>query len=221
MTNRGSSSEPAEHTTPAWRVAVVSPFTLHREALAATLRRSEAFAAVEEYAEAPSDGHDVTVVDVPAVGMSVVRDLVRRRPVLAWGGYLHTRTVTELVELGLRGYVSVIGAQRDLAVAAVRVASGQSSLPELASSTVRLTPAEQRVCRAYLVERAEASRAEVAAGLGISERTLKVHLSNVRAKLGERAANRGELARQLRARGVLDGWSTTATAQRRLSSQCT
>lgn len=188
------------------RVDVISPFALHREALADTLRKSGAFALVGEHAAAESGrDHDVTVVDLPALGMAAVRTIVRERPTVAWGGYLHTGTVAELVQAGLRGYVSVIGAQRDLVVAAVRVASGDLSLPELAASPVRLTPAEQRVCRAYLVEHADAPRAQVAAQLGISERTLKVHLANVRAKVDSTAANRVELARQLHARGMLAG----------------
>lgn len=208
MTIRTSAAdtEPRGTAVPGHRVDVISPFALHREALAITLRKSEAFAVVDQHADAAaSDDYDVTVVDLPALGMPAVRDIVRQRPTVAWGGYLHAGAVTELVALGLHGYVSVIGTRRELVVAAVRVASGQLSLPELSSAAVRLTPAEQRVCQAYLVDHADVPRALVAAELGISERTLKVHLANVRAKVSDSAANRVELARQLRARGILAG----------------
>ena len=189
---------------PELRVDVISAFALHRDALVATLVDSGAFTVVEEHADA-SGGRDygVTVIDLPSLATATVREIVQSRPTVAWGGYLHTGAVAQLVDIGLRGYISVIGSQRDLVIAAVRVASGEVSLPELDSSVVRLTPAEQRVCRAYLVDRADIPRAQVAAELGISERTLKVHLANVRAKVNSTAANRVELARQLRARGVL------------------
>ncbi|WP_446664187.1 LuxR C-terminal-related transcriptional regulator [Flexivirga sp. B27] len=186
------------------RVVVLSPSALHREALVATLTASGVFGAVEERSDgvAPAT-YDVAVVDLPALGLTAVREIVRVVPTLAWGGYLHGGAVAELVDAGLRGYVSVIGSQRDLVVAAARVAAGELWLPELESKTIRLTPAEQRVCRAYLVELADVPRSLVAAELGISERTLKVHLANVRAKVNSTAANRVELARHLRARGAL------------------
>lgn len=186
------------------RALVISPHVLHRDALVLTLTASAAFSVVDARPEtAPIGSYDVTVVDLPALGVDAVREVVRQHPTVAWGGYLHTVAVSELVDAGLRGYVSVIGSRQDLVVAAMRVASGELSLPELDSSVVRLTPAEQRVCRAYLFDRADVPRALVAAELGISERTLKVHLSNVRAKVNSTAANRVELARHLRARGVL------------------
>lgn len=188
----------------ALRVDVVSPHALHRDALAMALRKSGVFSLVEDHAAVSTIGeYDVTVVDLPALGAPLVREVVQHRPTVAWGGYLHSGTVSELVDAGLRGYVSVIGAQQDLVAAAIRVASGEFSLPELNAAVIRLTPAEHRVCQAYLVQLADAPRALVAAELGISERTLKVHLANVRAKVNSSAANRVELARQLRARGLL------------------
>lgn len=188
------------------RVMVISPQALHRDALVATLRASGAFSVVEGHSDGTATAaYDVTVVDLPGLGMAEVREIVQQRPTVAWGGYLHTGTVSELVDAGLRGYVSVIGSQRDLVVAAIRVASGEVSLPELNASVIRLTPAEQRVCQAYLFDLADVPRALVATELGISERTLKVHLSNVRAKVNSTAANRVELARHLRARGILAG----------------
>lgn len=210
MGNRKSADAPSGGTVlrPSWHLDVISPFALHRSALAATLSDSDAFSSVATHAEVAvmaERTYDVTIVDLPALGMTAVHDVVRSRPTVAWGGYLHTGTVSELVEAGLRGYVSVIGAPQDLVVAAIRVASGELSLPELSASVVRLTPAERRVCRAYLVDLAEAPRALVAAELGISERTLKAHLANIRAKVNSSAANRVELARQLRARGMLTG----------------
>lgn len=190
-------------------VDVISPLALHRDALEGTLRRSGAFAVVGQHSDdvlpVGAGRYDVTVVDLPALGTAAVRRIARSRPTVAWGGYLHTGTVAELVDAGLRGYVSVIGSQHDLVVAALRVAGGERSLPALDAAALRLTPAEQRVCQAYLVEHADAPRAAVAAELGISERTLKVHLANVRAKVNSSAANRVELARQLRARGMLIG----------------
>ncbi|RNI24211.1 LuxR C-terminal-related transcriptional regulator [Flexivirga caeni] len=192
---------------PAFRADIVGPLALHRRALARALVRSGAFATVEEHVAVESGsagtGYDVTVVDLPALGVAAVQQICAGRATLAWGGYLHSGAVAALVETGLRGYVSVIALERELALAAMRVAAGVAALPSLDTTSVRLTPAELRACQAYLVDGADAPRALVAAELGISERTLKVHLANVRAKVGSTAANRVELARELRARGIL------------------
>lgn len=207
MNSRENSHPAGAHGDPGGpSIEVISPLALHRDALAATLRDSGAFGVVEAHATASVVGaYHVTVIDLPALDDATVREIVRSRPTVAWGGYLHTGTVAGLVDAGMRGYVSVIGARRDLVSAVIRVASGELSLPQIDPTVVRLTPAERRVCQAYLVDLADSSRASVAAELGISERTLKVHLANVRAKINSSAANRVELARHLRARGMLDG----------------
>lgn len=67
-----------------------------------------------------------------------------------------------------------------------------------------LTPREREAAEAYLVAGAERTRAEVAREMGISERTLKVHIANIRDKTGhEGTATREGLRQALAFRGWL------------------
>jgi DNA-binding CsgD family transcriptional regulator len=100
-----------------------------------------------------------------------------------------------------------VAPERDALRAAEAVADRSVTTPRRTAvppTQVRLTATELRVVRAYLVSGATKPRAEVAAILGMSERTLKVHLANVRRKVGSaQASTRLGLRRELQGRGLL------------------
>jgi len=147
-------------------------------------------------------------LDVAVLGVGLP-DLAQRvaelrcvAPIIVWGGYLHRTQARLLAEQGASGYLSVISLPAQLHAAIEMVAGGGRYFPDLGEvDEVRLTPAEDRVMRAYLIDLAAHRRADVAAALGLSDRTVKAHIANVRARLPVRAASRATLLRVLRAHG--------------------
>lgn len=142
---------------------------------------------------------------------------VLRRRLSGEAGVIRLSLISRRAELAgalhhaLRGDPPRPGARRigDRDASHARVQGGLQLVPVQpvgAASTheVALTRAELRAMTAYLVTQATCSRAEVAANLGISERTLKAHVANVRAKVDSaQAGTRLGLRRELQGRGLL------------------
>lgn len=224
------------------RIAVISPFALHRDALAVALESAvdHVFEVVraEDATELSVEDFDAVLADTMDPQVEAILRAGRRlcRPVIVWGG-LGTQWEGLVVRGRLSGdsaaeRLSVISSRGEVVAAVlnalrVRPASGASRYvahpeaprghtvvdrtivpmpthPRPAGNEVRLTPAEHRVALAYLVTDVALSRAEVAARLGISERTLKAHLANMRRKVDSaQGSTRLGLRRELRARGLL------------------
>ena len=160
----------------------------------------------EAVALATSADPDVMLLDLelPELdGVGVLRRLVAegaRVRVIVFTVFDTDERIIEAVEAGAAGYL-LKGAPRAELFAAVRtVAAGGSLLTAVASSVVLrrvrgempaggplLTPREREVLEA--LARGLGNK-QIAAGLGVSERTVKFHVSSLFAKLG--AGNRTE-----------------------------
>lgn len=173
-------------------LAVWSPWALHADALVAVLLGAD------EGAVAVGDPEVVTGVLVVGAEAPGVLTLVRRRArlgreTIVWGGTLAQSRTEALRKAGASAYVSALALPGEL-VEAVRLvrSGGEVEWPVAESSVVPLTARELEVARAYLVTGAERTRAEVAAGLGLSERTVKAHVARIRDKVGHEGTSTRE-----------------------------
>lgn len=183
------------------RVGVLGARELHVEALCGVVDDVPYFESLKLCQPWPEI--DVAILEV---GLADLGDRVAEMrcvaPTIVWGGYLHRTQARALAERGASGYLSVISLPAQLHAAIEMVAGGGRYFPDLGPvDEIRLTPAEDRVMRAYLIDLASARRADVAAALGLSDRTVKAHIANVRSRLPVRAASRATLLRVLRAHG--------------------
>lgn len=183
------------------RVGVLGTHRLHVEALCDVIDDVPHFTAHHVVQSWPQVDVAVLEVGLPEL-VENVAEVCRAAPAIVWGGYLHGRQVRTLAERGASGYLSVISLPAQLHAAIQTVAAGGCYFPELGPvEQIRLTPAEDRVLRAYLIDLPGHRRADVAAALGLSDRTVKVHIANVRSRLPGPATSRATLLRVLRAHG--------------------
>jgi DNA-binding NarL/FixJ family response regulator len=195
------------------RIAVADDHPVVRDGLVAMLETQPDFEIVGSAATGPdavglvrSADPDVLLLDLEMPGLDGVGVLDRLREsgarvrAIVFTVFDTDERIIAAVEAGATGYL-LKGAPRADVFAAVRVvAGGGSLLAPLAASAVlrrvrgepspndfRLTPRERSVLE--LLARGLANK-QIAARLGISERTVKFHVSAVFAKLG--AANRTE-----------------------------
>lgn len=186
-------------------LAVWSSWPLHADVLVAAL---EDVGGRPVVVADPDDAEGILVaaIDAPdVVGAVRARARVGRETVV-WGGTLPPHRVDALRRAGASAYVSALALPRELAEVVGRVQDGAAvEWPSVEAAVVRLTAREREVALAYLVTEADRTRSEVARGLGISERTLKVHIARVRDKAGhEGTATREGLHHEL----VTRGWFT-------------
>jgi len=183
-------------------VAVWSRWRLHADALVVAL------GARSEPADVVADPLPPDLLVAGAAAPDLIRVLQRRRAAgretVVWGGTLSAPRVTALRSAGASAYLSALCRPGEL-VATVRRVRGGHSTPEAPHvAGTRLTAREHEVVRAYLVTGADRTRREVAADLGISERTLKAHIANVRERVATAdAGTREGLRHALRAHGLL------------------
>lgn len=117
------------------------------------------------------------------------------RPVVLFSGLARPETVTEALELGFSGYIPKSTSARALAEAIRQVLAGVVWVPEgyaeapLPAPLADLSPREMEVLRAI---RAGRMNKEIAAEMGLSEVTVKMHVRSLCAKL--RARNRTQAA---------------------------
>lgn len=117
------------------------------------------------------------------------------RPVVLFSGLARPETVTEALALGFSGYIPKSTSARALAEAIRQVLSGVVWLPEghgeapLPPLLADLSPREMEVLRAI---RAGRMNKEIAAQMGLSEVTVKMHVRSLCAKL--KARNRTQAA---------------------------
>lgn len=117
------------------------------------------------------------------------------RPVVLFSGLARPETVTEALALGFSGYIPKSTSARALAEAIRQVLSGVVWVPEghgeapLPPLLADLSPREMEVLRAI---RAGRMNKEIAAQMGLSEVTVKMHVRSLCAKL--KARNRTQAA---------------------------
>lgn len=208
------------------RVAVADDHPVVREGLVAMLETQSDFSIIGSAATGPealalvrSRDPDVLLLDLEMPGLDGVgvlralRETRARVRVIVFTVFDTDERIIAAVEAGAAGYL-LKGAPRAEVFAAVRVvASGGSLLAPLAASAVlrrvrgetapsespSLTPRERDVLAH--VARGLGNK-QIAAQLGISERTVKFHVSAVFAKLG--AANRTDAVTRAAQAGLID-----------------
>jgi DNA-binding NarL/FixJ family response regulator len=208
------------------RVAVADDHPVVRDGLVAMLETQSDFTIVgqaatgtEALALVGTTRPDVLLLDLemPELdGVGVLRGLEgagARTRVIVFTVFDTDERIIAAVEAGAAGYL-LKGAPREDVFAAVRaVASGRSLLAPVAASAVlrrvrgeaagtpgapTLTPRE----RGVLQQMARGlGNKQIAAALGISERTVKFHVSSLFTKLG--AANRTDAVRRAAQRGLI------------------
>lgn len=179
-----------------------SPWRLHADAVAVVLTEH---GISSEVVDDPVATAGLLVAELVGAGDLHVLEARRRgdRPTVVWGGTLPVPRVAALRDAGASAYVSGLHAPRELVAVVRQVDGGQRvAWPGATASVEVLTGRERQVAQAYLVQWADRTRAEVATRLGMSERTLKVHIANIRAKAGHRGtATRDGLLWTLTVRG--------------------
>lgn len=186
-------------------VAVWSTWRLHADAVAEAL--------VDEGVPAVPVEEPVTVtgllvagaVDPNGTELLESRRLAGRSTIV-WGGTLPPPRVAILRASGAAAYLSSLAPPAEVARVVRLVRAGEDPpWPDAPLPMSSLTPREREVAVAYLVTGADLTRARVAQEMGISERTLKVHVANIRNKTGhEGTAAREGLRQALAFRGWLD-----------------
>jgi DNA-binding NarL/FixJ family response regulator len=202
-------------------VLLVDDHALVRAGLAALLGAAEGIDVVAEAADgqAALDAveeltPDVVLMDLSMPGMdgiAATRELLARRPdtaVVVLTSFSEQPRVRGALDAGAVGYLLKDSDPADL-IAGVRAAArgeapldpraAKALLPAGGQSGTRLSPREREVLT--LVGRGMANK-QIARALGISERTVKVHLNSVFRQLG--VADRTAAA--LWAREHLDSW---------------
>lgn len=117
------------------------------------------------------------------------------RPVVLFSGLARPETVTEALALGFSGFIPKSTSARALADAIREVLAGVVWVPEgygavpLPAPLAELSPRELEVLRAI---RAGRMNKEIAAAMGLSEVTVKMHVRSLCAKL--KARNRTQAA---------------------------
>ena len=187
------------------RVLIVDDHALVREGLSQLLGAHPEFAVVGAF-----DGGrqavdavvelapDVVLMDVSMPGMdgiAATRELLRRRPatrVVMLTSYAEDETVIAAVDAGASGYLLKDGESEDILKGVIVAARGEAPLAPRAARALlgarhrppsddHLTPREEEVLA--LVGNGLANK-QIAARLGISEKTVKAHLTSVFQRIG-------------------------------------
>jgi DNA-binding NarL/FixJ family response regulator len=193
------------------RIVVVDDHPVVREGLVAALARRDdftiaaAFGSAEELLSSRAAA-DVVLLDLELPGMSGIDVLPRlTAPALVLTAYSTDEQIDAVLRAGARGYLLKGAALEEIERAIRAVARGERYLdPRIASRIValaqapRLSPRERDVLR-LLVE--GKSNKEIAAALGVAERTVKFHVTSIFNKLG--AENRAQAVTIAHERGLV------------------
>lgn len=188
--------------SPPSEVSVWSPWRLHADAMVLVLTEHDIPA---ELVDEPLAAPGLLVAEL--VGRDDLHLLEARRrgdlPTVVWGGTLPVPRVAALRDAGASAYVTLLHSPLELVAVVQRVLEGgRAAWTGDVAPVATLTGRERQVAQAYLVRWADRTRAEVATRLGMSERTLKVHVANIRTKAGHQGtATRDGLLRTLTVRG--------------------
>lgn len=192
------------------RIVIVDDHPVVREGLAAALEKRDfaiaaSFSSAEELLASRIDA-EVVLLDLELPGMSGVDAIPRiDARVLVLTAYANDEQIDAVLRAGAGGYL-LKGASIDEIERAVRaVARGESYLdPRVASRVLalsrapRLSTREREVLRLVAAGR---SNKEIAGDLGVTERTVKFHVTAIFNKLG--AENRAQAVAIAHERGLV------------------
>ena len=193
------------------KIVIVDDHPVVREGLAAALSKrgdftiAGAFGSAEELLRARVDA-DVVLLDLELPGMSGV-DAVARvgKPVLVLTAYANDEQIDAVLRAGARGYLLKGAAVADIERAIRAVARGETSIDPRVASRVsalarlpRLSPREREVLA--LIADGQSNK-EIASRLGVTERTIKFHVTSIFNKLG--AENRAQAVTIGHQRGLI------------------
>jgi DNA-binding NarL/FixJ family response regulator len=176
------------------RVLIVDDHPIVREGLAAALHGKDdievvgGFGSAEEgIAAAPRLKPDVVILDLELPGLSGIDAIAQfSAPVLMLTAYGTDDEIERALAAGAKGYLLKGAPLDDLERAIAAVSRGESYLDSRVTAQLlsrggraRLTTREREVLRLL-----GTSNKEIAAALGISERTVKFHVTSIFNKLG-------------------------------------
>ncbi len=176
------------------RVLIVDDHPIVREGLVAALHGKGdievvgGFGSAEEaIAAAPRLKPDVVILDLELPGLSGIDAIAQfPAPVLMLTAYGTDDEIERALAAGAKGYLLKGAPLADLERAIDAVSRGESFLDSRVTAQLlsrggraRLTPREREVLRLL-----GTSNKEIAAALGISERTVKFHVTSIFNKLG-------------------------------------
>ncbi len=195
------------------RVAIVDDHPIVREGLVAALDGRSGIVVTgvhssgdEAVAALSHDHPDVVVLDLEGTrGLETLGSLAKSAAVLVLTAYTSDEQLDRALGAGALGYL-LKGSPIDEIERAIRtVAGGQSYVdPRLASRVLAISTAPRLTAREREVLRLVAggkSNKEIASALGVSERTIKFHVTSILTKLG--AENRAQAAATAAQRGLL------------------
>ena len=192
------------------RVLIVDDHPIVREGLVAALHGKGdievvgGFGSAEEgIAAAPRLRPDVVILDLELPGLSGINAIARFSvPVLMLTAYGTDDEIERALAAGAKGYLLKGAPLDDLERAIAAVSRGESYLDSRVTAQLhsrggraRLTNREREVLRLL-----GTSNKEIAAALGISERTVKFHVTSIFNKLG--AENRAQAVTLAHERGL-------------------
>jgi two-component system NarL family response regulator len=195
------------------RVAIVDDHPIVREGLVAALdgRHDIAVAGVHESGDEAivaisHDRPNVVVLDLEGTrGLEAIAALAKSAAVLVLTAYNSDEQLERALGAGALGYLLKGSSVDEIERAIQTVAAGQSYLdPRLASRVLaissgpRLTTREREVLRLVAAGK---SNKEIASALGVTERTVKFHVTSILTKLV--ADNRAQAAVIAAQRGLL------------------
>ena len=184
------------------RIVIVDDHPVVREGLVAALDGKNGLSVVATYASADEAfttidraRPDVVILDLDLPGTSGLDAIGRfASPVLVLTAYATDEDVQRALDAGARGYLLQGSALADIENAIAAVARGESYLDSRVAAGVigrdhrqRLSSRERDVLRLLA---AGSSNKQIAARLGITERTAKFHVTSIFTKLG--AENRAQ-----------------------------
>lgn len=191
------------------RIVIVDDHPVVREGLAAALAREfeivAAFGSAEELLRSRVVA-DVVLLDLELPGMSGVDAIAQiAAPVLVLTAYANDEQIDAVLRAGARGYLLKGASVADIERAIRAVARGETSIdPRVASRVAalahqpRLSPREREVLA--LIAEGQSNK-EIASALGVTERTVKFHVTSIFNKLG--AENRAQAVTIGHQRGLI------------------
>lgn len=193
------------------KIVIVDDHPVVREGLAAALARCEdfeiagAFGSAEELLSSRAKA-DVVLLDLELPGMSGVDAVAKiEAAVLVLTAYANDEQIDAVLRAGARGYLLKGAALAEIEHAIRAVARGEryvdgriAARVDALSRAPRLSPREREVLRLVAAGR---SNKEIATELGVTERTVKFHVTAIFNKLG--AENRASAVTIAHERGLV------------------